>query len=164
MIFAAVMIAGPTAVVTAGPASASGCLQPGTILGNDGQCYWVPSGSYMPPGYPYPLSCQLPYSTSTYGRTSQVDCHEVAAPGSYAKRELYDGNGLFDPFYRVVFKLCEPGTFNPYDGGQQQPNGDSGCYLAPIGTYIPVSGATSRDQAQPCPYGTFAPYPGGLAM
>jgi hypothetical protein len=87
----------------------------------------------------------------------------MADPGSYAKRELYDGNGLFDPFYRVVFKLCEPGSYYPYYGGQQQPNGDSGCIAAPIGHYIPVSGATSVYEALPCPYGTFAPYPGGLA-
>jgi hypothetical protein len=162
MIFASIVIAGSTAAVTAGPASASSCI-PGAIGGNDGQCYWVPSGSYMPAGYQYPFSCQLPFSTLTFGSTSQSDCREVAEPGSYAAKELYDGNGLFDPFYRVVFKLCAPGTYNLYTASQERPDGSSPCFNAPPGRYIPVSGATSVTEALPCPYGTFAPYPGGLA-
>jgi hypothetical protein len=50
---------------------------------------------------------------ATYGATSQFQYNVQSGAGSYATHELYDGGGIFDPFYRVVFKPCVPGTYNP---------------------------------------------------
>ena len=146
MFAAAFVIASSAAVVTAGPASAAVC-GPGMFDG-DGQCYYVPQGSYMPySGYEYAFACPEGYSTASYGATSPSQCNVPSPAGSYGTEQLYD---FFDPdFFIAVFELCAPGTYQPFTA-------QVSCYSAPPGTYIAVSGATSTSYAQYCPGGTFS--------
>ena len=142
------LVANSAAVVTAAPAAAA--CGPGAILGNNGVCYNVPQGSYMPYiDYSYGFTCSLPYTTAGVGATNPSACNVTSPPGKYATTELYDGGGLFSPFYRVVHPLCAPGSYQPYAGA-------ASCFPAPAGYDIPVSGATSTGQAISCPSGTYS--------
>jgi hypothetical protein len=146
---AGLLCAGSAAVVTA-PSAAAACSAPGTIQALDGSCYYTPQGTYMPySGYDFGFKCPLPYTTPSHGATSQSQCYVGAPAGSYATDELYDGGGVFTPFWRVAIKLCEPGSYQPYTSS-------SSCYPAPPGRYIPYSGATNSSSGYYCPPGTFS--------
>ena len=143
---AAVVIAGP-----AGPASAQaegtyGC-PPGSFFDGDG-CYLVPIGSYQPyQGWDEAFACPLPTSTASTGATDSAQCNVLPGPGQYASDQVF--YAITQPFDVVVFQLCAPGTYQPFEG-------QTSCYAAPPGSYIDVSGATEIDEARPCPGGTYS--------
>ena len=143
---AAVVIAGP-----AGPASAQaegtyGC-PPGSFFDGDG-CYLVPIGSYQPhQGWDEAFACPLPTSTASTGATDSAQCNVLPGPGQYASDQVF--YAITQPFDVVVFQLCAPGTYQPFEG-------QTSCYAAPPGSYIDVSGATEIEQARPCPGGTYS--------
>ena len=133
---AAVVIAGP-----AGPASAQaegtyGC-PPGSFFDGDG-CYLVPIGSYQPyQGWDEAFACPLPTSTASTGATDSAQCNVLPGPGQYASDQVF--YAITQPFDVVVFQLCAPGTYQPFEG-------QTSCYAAPPGSYIDVSGATEIER------------------
>ena len=151
---AAFLFAGTAAVVIAGlagPASAQaegtyGC-PPGSFFDGDG-CYLVPIGSYQPyQGWDEAFACPLPTSTASTGATDSAQCNVLPGPGQYASDQVF--YAITQPFDVVVFQLCAPGTYQPFEG-------QTSCYAAPPGSYIDVSGATEIDEARPCPGGTYS--------
>jgi hypothetical protein len=104
--------------------------------------------------FDYAFKCSGGYTTVSFGATSASECNVPSGPGNYGTDELWNGGGLFIPFYRIVFKPCEPGTYQPFYA-------QTSCYAASPGTYINVPGATSPGFA--CSPGTYQPGYGGTS-
>ena len=100
-----------------------------------GVCFLAPIGYYVNiSGATFPFPCPLAKTTSGHGSTSVSQCIVVAPPGSFVSPDTH----LITP--------CPAGQYQPFAG-------DSECFFAPQGSYVPGTGATGYLQ---CPSGKFS--------